>query len=249
MADEFAVLTTLEAADLLKATEPEVIAEIKAGRLKGFPMGDGWRTTKAYLLDMITGQVRDTRPLNGVGQAQIGNQEGIRPVDGVPSLEQLKKMEWSAVKPFKHQWPKKLGSEDGTGLEDYDEAYEFFVRTNGKTIPFIIGFCNRESAGKADRRRAVIFKGEEGRTLYPMVEFSGANDYAMTGLMASIIRSADKKSVRPNEPVPAGYEEMPLGVYNQIVVGPRSWDCRCVKADKKNFSVMVRHALLRMQGN
>lgn len=163
-------------------------------------------------------------------------------------MEQLKEMNWKQVKPFVYQWPKTLKEAQGAGREHYDEAYQSVVKTGGKEIPFLIGFCNRPGAGMADRR-VIVFKGEEGRTLYPLVESSGANDFATSGVMASIIRSADKKSVRPNEPVAPGYERMPIGVYNQVVVGPRSWNCRCVKARKTDFAVMVRHALIRMQGN
>lgn len=102
-------------------------------------------------------------------------------------MEQLKEMNWKQVKPFVYQWPKTLKEAQGAGREHYDEAYQSVVKTGGKEIPFLIGFCNRPGAGMADRR-VIVFKGEEGRTLYPLVESSGANDFATSGVMASIIR-------------------------------------------------------------
>ena len=114
---------------------------------------------------------------------------------------------------------------------------------------FVIAFGNRPSAGMHDRRRTVVFQGEVGRTLYPKVEFSGANDFAVSGRMVSVIRRDGRKPVRIGDTLPADYALMPTALYNEIVVGPRAWKCVAVVAHKTDFSVMLRHAILRMHGH
>ncbi len=165
-------------------------------------------------------------------------------------MENFQSMSWVKQDGFTYLWPQTKGEdENGEPLqnkETFDEAYQATIAVNGKETPFVIGFCNRAAAGMDERRRAVVFKGELGKTLYPQVEFAGANNFATSGTMVSTIRVEGRKSIKPGETVPAVYADMPLAVYNEVVVGPYSMHCMAVVAYKTDFAVMLRHAVIRM---
>jgi hypothetical protein len=247
MDDKISVLLPEEVATLLKTTSEAVIAEMEAGRLKGFRIGNDWRTTQQYVMDMISMPVH----ASGSTPAQRSALPTIGPdTKGVPTLDQLKALHWQKLdRGMEYQWPRRADEPDGTNLESYDEVYQSTLDLDGREEPFVIAFGNRPSAGMNDRRRAVIFQGEIGGTLYPKVEFSGANDFAISGLMVSVIRRDGRKPVRMGDALPADYKGMPTALYNQIVVGPRAWNCIAVVAHKTDFSVMLRHAVLRMHGH
>jgi hypothetical protein len=247
MNNGISVLLPEEVATLLKTTLEAVIAEMEAGRLKAFRIGDEWRTTQQYVMEMISTAVDAASivPVQSAASPTVGPD-----TKGVPTLDQLKALQWKKLDGgIKYQWPHKADDPEGTNLESYDEVYQSTLDLDGRTESFVIAFGNRPSAGMNDRRRAVVFHGEIGRTLYPKVEFSGANDFAASGLMVSIIRSDGRKPVRMGDALPADYELMPTALYNHIVVGPRAWNCIAVVAHKTDFSVMLRHAILRMHGH
>ena len=246
MSDKLSVLQPGEVAEILKVTEEAVLAEFEAGRLKGFRIGGEWRTTEQFVLEMITSPTNvptgdSSQKLSSSVPFSAGSHR-----KGVPPMSYFQAMSWQQIDGFDYQWPHKAAEAPGTNLESYDEAYQSVITLNNQEVPFVIALCDRAAAGMPDRRRAVVFKGRAGHTLYPITEFTGSNDFAETGKMASIIRLEGRKPVRPGDALPHGYEDMPTGVYNEIVVGPRAWHALAVVAHKTDFPVMVRHAVLRM---
>jgi hypothetical protein len=170
---------------------------------------------------------------------------------GIPMLSELKSLRFDKIDGgFKHRWPKTKDDLGNSGwIEEYDIAY--MIKAN--SWPLVLGLGHRESAGKPDRRRGVMFLGEMGRTLLPLVEWSGANDYDISGRMVSILKSLNNKQLELGAPLPPGYNGMPLDIYKQVVVGPNAYNRLCVVANNimadnqelPDFPVMVRHALLR----
>lgn len=252
MSSEFSVLTPAEVATLLKAPEEAVLAELDAGRLKGFRIGSEWRTTYEFVREMVSSPTNIPSSATASASSPMANisstvapKEADNLMKGVPTLEQFKQMSWKEFGGFPHQWPRSASEEEGTNLETYEKGFEGKITIEGKQIPFVIGIGKRPAAGMEDRARLVVFKGKPGKTLYPLVEFVGANDFDASGKMVSIIRREGRKPVRPGEPLPAAYEGMPTGTYNQVVVGPRAWNVCAVVANAMDFPMMVRHAVLR----
>ena len=243
MGEKPRVMSPTEVAEYLQITEAEAIAVLESGRIKGFQVGKHWRTTEQYVLDMINSAVgvQTTAQTKAAGAAISRNDD----IEGVPTLQQLQQMTWRNVGGFQHNWPQTKDA-PVDNIEMFDEGYEASTTINDEVVNFVIGFSNRQAAGMKDRRRAVIFKGRVGQALYPLVEFAGANDFATSGTMVSIIRMRGRVPVKPGDILPDAYQGMPTGVYKEIVVGPYAWNCIGVVAHKTDFHIMVRHAALRM---
>ena len=236
----FGILTVEEVAQELHASPDFILKEMETGRLKAFRLDGEWRTTEESVHAMIAMLLGGAENKTG----QTDSKEMSTETKGLPTMKQLTSMQWQRIDPFRHLWPTERG-EPGN-YEDYDEAYTLHLRVNDKSVPLVIGFCDREAAGMKNRRRAIVFWGVVGAAMVPVIEFSGANDFAKTGTMASVIRADDsRKHIGPNTPLPAGYDDVPTGIYNTLVVGPYASGSRCVIAHKTDFAVMVRHALLR----
>jgi hypothetical protein len=90
-----------------------------------------------------------------------------------------------------------------------------------------------------------VFFGSPEATLQPVVEFAGANDYDTTGQLASVVKLPTGKHLRPGEPVPEEYADMPLGVYSDCVVGPNAARSIAVIASRNDLGVIARHAIIR----
>lgn len=252
MGNEFSVLTPAEVSTILKVPEEAVFAALEAGQLKGFRIGNEWRTTYEFVREMVSSPTNIPSAAFVSASSHLASVSSTVPpekedtlVKGVPRLEQFKQMSWQEIDSFSYQWPHDAHEEANKSLEPYEKAYEGAISIEGKETPFVIGIGKRAAAGMDDRARLVVFKGKIGKTLYPLVEFVGANDFATSGKMVSVIRREGRKPVRPSEPIPIAYEGMPTGIYNHVVIGPRSWNVRAVVANATDFSVMIRHAVLR----
>jgi hypothetical protein len=252
MNNNLSVLTPAEVAAILKVPEEAVFAELEAGRLKGFRVGSEWRTTYDFVREMVSSPtnippavVASASPPPASGASTVLPEKADSLMKGVPKLEQFKQMSWQEIGGFSHQWPHGASEAEGTNLETYEKGYAGVITIEGKETSFVIGMGKRPAAGMDDRARLVVFKGKPGRTLYPLVEFVGANDFDTSGRLVSIIRREGRKPVRPGESLPAAYDGMPTGIYNELVVGPRAWNVCAVVANATDFPVMVRHAVLR----
>ncbi len=229
----FPVVLTLEAAaEQLRASPEQVKAELEAGRLDGFKLGDEWRTTETALLKFIGISIPNPPERTSAMTATA--------TEAVDFASLLAGTDWKAIKPFDYQWPKEKGKDQPP--EHYEEAYEARVKLAGRDRVIRIGFCDRESAGDKDRRRAVVFLNQ-----YPLVEFSGENNpsFAVTGRMASVIKLLSGQHLRPGDPIPREYEGFPIVTYNQLVVGPYAAASVAVVAHKKDLGLMARHGLIR----
>jgi excisionase family DNA binding protein len=234
------VITLEEAAQQLRTTPGTVLAEIEAGRLRGFRIGDEWRTTEKALWAFVGEAPATESSCPTVLQSGHVTESGGAMISEKPSLSSVQwdTVEWEPAPAFSHKWPAL------NDVEGFEEAYRTEVVVGNRTQPFLIGFTDRAAAGKDDRRRAVVFLGDSPRLL-PAVEFAGANDFETSGLMASVIKLPDGKHLRPGAPIPAEYAEMPLDVYNSIVSGPYAAWSIAVAAHKDDHSLMARHALIR----
>src|SRR5689334_6831734 len=84
------VLTVAQAAERLQTSPKVIVAELENDRIRGFKVGDEWRTTEEDLIAIIG----IPRTLSGTATAR---QE---PSD-------TDHVTWREVDPFAHVWPKK----------------------------------------------------------------------------------------------------------------------------------------------
>src|SRR5579883_3346050 len=108
---------------------------------------------------------------------------------------------WQSTGPFSHQWP------DGS-VEHYQSGYHAVCTAAGQQRRVVLGFTTREAAGMKDRHRVVVFFGQIQKSLFPVVEFVGANDFSTTGVLVSVVKHASRKHLRPGEAIPGSYQSM-----------------------------------------
>jgi hypothetical protein len=225
------VLTISLAAERLLTTPAAVVAELEAGRLKGFKVGGEWRTTVESLFEFIRGQLTATGAEIAVEGEGAGN-----------SLHQAE-IAWQRIDPFSFEWPKTAGIDPDDVTEYHDPAFAVALPFQGRHVPVRIGFTDRYAAGM-ERKRANVFL-EAGSTLIPLVQFVGANDYQETGRLASVIKKEDGSHLRPGELVPAEYRNMPRCVYSEVVVGKNAARSIAVLAHRNDLTLIARHGLIR----
>jgi excisionase family DNA binding protein len=209
------VLTLVEAAAFLRLPDDEVAAMINARTLPGVRVGADYRIYRASMLAWLNG----------------GHVVSMTSSSKPPPLLQPTQLSFQKDKPFKYRWP-----------NDFDEAYSEAYSTtvgNDEVKVIRIGFCERESGGRLRKRALVLLDG------YPTVEFTGANDFNKSRLMAGIIKMADKKQVHPSQGVPPEYQGFRVEPYNEHVIGPRCSQHLAVICKKIDLEVMANHALIR----
>lgn len=242
MLNKINILSPEDVAEELQSTPDQVIVELETGRLKGFKFAGEWRTTEEAVLAMIedlSKQFATVSAEEARANKSVSEDTDFRDRKGIPKLKQLSSLQWKQTT-FQHFWPTE------TEPEVYAEAYQVEVEVKGKKISLLICFCDRSAAGR-ERRRAVVFLGDKAHSVYPLVEFTGANDFNETGTMASVIRLDARKQCRTDQALPVGYGDMPVSTYNLIVTGPYASGSRCVVAQHTDLAVMTRHALLRAE--
>lgn len=212
------VLTLAEAATFLRLTTDEVAAMIDARTLPGARVEDDYRIPTAGMLEWLHG--------GSVGAGTPAAGAALR-VPTAPSSS----VAFQKDKPFSYTWPM-------SQREQYKEAYIARPSTDGVKI-IKIGFCERRSGGMM-RKRAIVFL--DG---YPTVEFTGANNFSTSELMASVIKGANRSQVRPDEGVPAVYQHLRVEPYNAHVAGPYCSSNLAVICKKDDLSGMAEHALIR----
>jgi hypothetical protein len=232
------VMKVGDVADKLLSTPQAVIAELEAGTLRGFKIGGEWRTTNQHLIAFVNGTAaqpaKTAIPINPVAR------EEERKSITVSSILAVSQAQWKPIDPFVYLWP------GGKFDEPQEEAFTATFTIGNRAMPLVISFCNRPTSGMDDRRRANIFSGVVGVNLYPVVEFVGANDFKVSGKMASVVKHSDRKHAKPGEALPEGYEGFPIGNFWELVIGPYAAHSLCVVAHKDDYNLMARHALLRV---
>lgn len=223
-----------EVAQLLRVELDDVLRDINDGHLRATAVaGTKWRVTDQALNEYLQGTPAPA-PASGCDQR--------KPV--VAGTVEMREQSVSDSEPtgsFSHQWP------DST-VEDYDAGSVSEIQIGNRTLKVRIGFTNRRAAGEV-RRRAVVFFGEPPR-LMPVVEFIGADDFARSGKMASIIKVPNERDgrlrqLRPYEPIPTDYKKRDLVIYNHLVTGPHAAGSMAVLVTKEDTAAMIEHALIR----
>jgi hypothetical protein len=227
------VITIEDAAEQLLTTSEAVIAEIEAGRMKGFRIGGEWRTTEEALLAFIGEAGQSDLMVSSEGKDKSST-EGKETMTQMLSTMQGN---WTSTGKFAYVWP--------GGPEDFEEGYSCTLRTGNRDVPITVAFTNRASAGKKDRRRAVVFWGIPGKSMLPVVEFAGANDYPDSHILASVIKHPGGKHARPGEVLPGGYESLKTGLYTDYIIGPSAARSIAVIAKDDDYTAMAKHAILR----
>lgn len=236
------VLTQEEVADVLRSAPEAVSAEFEAGALRGFKIGGKWRMAETDLLSFLG--VAPTP--NHATQAMIATgHEG-------PAWRDVQ-IKWQQTEPITFEWPSRA-DEEGFN-EAYSEVFEGLLVKNGRvhrSKKLLIGFTTRRSAGIENRRRATVFlvrvdSKKKQTSLYPIVEFAGANDYDSTRRLASLIKLPSRRQLRPGEAIPLEYQGFETAVYSEIVNGPNARNGLAVVVRDDDVNGMARHALIRLE--
>lgn len=139
--------------------------------------------------------------------------------------------DFTQIGPFDYRWPK---SED-----HFEEGYETMRAINGREHTFRIGCTSREAAGRV-RRKIVVWVNN-----WPVVEFTGGNEYESDGLLAGIIKTPKGKQLHPSDKVPEEYRSFRVDRYDSIVQGRYASRNMAVIVDKDDLESMIRHAIIR----
>lgn len=231
MNSRLSVWTPKDVAEVLKVEEEAVLELLGSGQLRGFQVAGSWRTTEQLVEEFIHGQTRSA--------PKAVHSEYHKSQQDEATLEDLREG-WERIEGgFRFSWP---NMED----EVFDTAFAGMVRHKGRNVPLVIGIGDRRAAGQ-ERRRAVVFWGTHPGTKNPLVEFAGANDFADTKIMASVIKVDGRKHLQPADDLPEAYVGLPTGVYNRVVVGKYAWDSQCVLAHENELEIMAMHALIRAE--
>lgn len=134
---------------------------------------------------------------------------------------------------FSHKWP-------DNKVEEFMNAQEGVVSYAGQERHVRVGFTRRKSAGKWRLRSLVLVDR------YATVEFV-APDETPKGKMASIVRDRNGKQLPVGATVPLEYQNLPVGAYRDVVIGPGASNGLAVICDAHDLEIMVKHALIRYQ--
>jgi len=223
------VWTAAEIAELTRTAVEDVVAEVEARRLRGFRIGSELRVTDQALQAFMDG--------GPASEAGGGVPASPPPIPPAPPAAMQLTAAWAPRPKFTYLWP------DGKTRESYEEAYEADVTLPSGQQHFVIGYTNRKSAGM-NRRRVIVFLGRVPQ-IVPVVEFSGANDFATSKRVASVIKDAGNKHVRSQADLPVEYQGFPTVIYSDVVVGPYAARSMAVLAQDDDRDLMLRHAIVR----
>ena len=234
MAGKLGVMSPEEIAEELQVHLDIVLDYFESGQLRGFRPGGQWRTTEEAVRRLID-ELSSAASLHTRGQflTKSDMEENL-------TMQDLNQG-WDTINDgFPFYWP---GESEP---EKYDVGFKRTIRNNGKNIPLVIGLGNRFAAGR-ERRRAVVFWGDPDGTMYPVVEFTGSNDFDDTKRMASVIKIDGRKQLKLTDDIPEPYHVFRTDVYNRVVSGAYASGSRCIVANENDLGAMAMHALLRSQ--
>jgi len=139
----------------------------------------------------------------------------------------IAKIEFVKSKPFAYQWPNKR-------TEDFDTVYD--GRVGMKKI--VIGYTTGTMHGK--RRKTVVLVDRR-----PLVRFKATDDFDRSGLMVSVIKTVDRKQLRPDDPVPFEYTGFRIEPYRTHIDEPGTSKNMVVVCKQDDLQTMAQHALIR----
>jgi hypothetical protein len=149
---------------------------------------------------------------------------------------------WVPISSISYKWPDRC-------VEIYTSAFQSATQINGRSHTVVIGFCERGSAGMADRARGVVFYNSPPKHR-ALVEFSGDGNLGSTKAYASVIKpSGGSSHLRPGDAVPSEYHGMHLDTFSSVVKGPNAPRSAAVVAAANNqatmLDIMARHGAIR----
>jgi excisionase family DNA binding protein len=211
------VLTLEEVADFLRLPKTLLENEIKSGVLPALLFGNELRILRNDLEEYLNS--KSTRN-NGISPKRV-NSLAIRFTQG---------------KPFEYRWPmKKSESGNKKKIEQFTEVHVGIYE--GKRVA--VAFSNSPHR-KEPRLRGTVFVDNR-----PMVRFKPADDFASSGLMLSIIKTADRKQLRQEDLIPPEYALLQVAPYrNHINVAHASRNMAVI-CRKDDLQSMAQHALIR----
>ena len=148
----FPVVLTIEAvAERLLTTPGKVLAELEAGRLEGFRVGDEWRITELALLKFMGLSHPDTNERSPVMTTTV--MEAVAAASPSTSGPSWTMPSGSRVKSFAYQWP------DNKPPAKYDEVYVTHLQIGFRDHKLCVAMGTFDSFGDKQRRRGVVFRG------------------------------------------------------------------------------------------
>ena len=132
-------------------------------------------------------------------------------------------------------WQKKDKPKDP---EQFDTAFTATATTAMGIKKILVGFSYRTTGGS--QRKATVFI--DGR---PMVRFKAADDFASSGLLLSILKTADRKQVRADEPIPSEYSGFRIESYRTYIDEPYTSKNMAIVCEKDDLQTMAAHGLIR----
>jgi hypothetical protein len=140
---------------------------------------------------------------------------------------------------FEHKWP------DGK-VTPFERALCFeVVEVGGATAHYVVAYGFKKSYGSRRRWVVVFRRSRRGRTLSPLVEFVGTDDWQARGLVASLIKEPGGRLVKVGE-VPRDYEVLREFVRDHgeaIREGKEGYAALVVRED--DYEKLLYHALRR----
>ncbi|HEY6251861.1 MAG TPA: helix-turn-helix domain-containing protein [Candidatus Angelobacter sp.] len=210
------VMTPEEIAKFLRVSTEAVEKEIGDGTLPALRIGSEWRILRKDFEQFLRIQTTQRK--------------------ATASSPNRQKMAFVEAKPFDHRWPERKGQ--SKPLEHFDEAHSARVSTANGSKRILIGFGNSKKPGH--RRKATVFVDSR-----PMVRFRAADDFARSGLMLSVIKTTDRKHLRPEDPTPTEYLGFRIEPYRNHIDEPYTSQNMAVVCTNKDLQTMAEHALIR----
>ena len=102
----------------------------------------------------------------------------------------------------------------------------------------VIGFTSSSMHGK--RRKSVVFVDRR-----PLVRFKAADDFDQSGLMVSVIKTIDRKQLRPEDQCRSSTAGFGLEPYRTHIDEPGTSKNMVVVCMKEDLQTMAQHALIR----
>ncbi len=213
--EQVTVMTLDEVAAFLRVSNNAIEDEIGSGKLLALRIGSEWRILRKDFEQFLRNQTTQPKAKSRNGPIQS--------------------MTFAATKPFDHRWPERKGYPKPP--EHFDDAYAATTTTATGMKKILVGF----SDGKRDKRRkATVFV--DGR---PMVQFKAADDFDDTQLMLSIIKTGDRKQLRPDEPIPSEYSGFQIEQYRTYIDQIYNSKNVAIVCKKDDLQTMAAHALIR----
>lgn len=210
------VLTLEEVADFLRLPIDLLEREIRAGSLPVLQFESERRILRADLEQYL--RSKSTRT-SGITKDPIG----FRPIS------------FAKGKSFIYRWPMKKS--EPSPKNKFEEFTEVYVGTyDEKRIK--VAFSTR--ADRVGRIRGTVFIDNR-----PMVRFKPADDFASSNLMLSIIKTADRKQLRPEDLIPPEYALLQVVSYRKHINRAHASRNMAVLCRKDDLQSMAQHALVR----